>query len=249
MRDASVDTFGGELALGVSLIVPAYNEEVGIVTSAQAMLSPALPPPRGRRRRRRQHRQHLRAAARRVRPRADPARRCPQDIPVRARILERARPAGRSHPARRGAQDELGALGGHQRRRQRRRRAARRDHRRRLDPRARRARCASPSRSPTTRPGWWPPAAPSGRSTAAGSSRAASSSSPMPEAVAGPHPGRRVPPRLPARSHRLVPLRHADPHQRGVRACSAATSSSRSVGSTRTASARTSSWCCASTAG
>ncbi|MEO5981051.1 MAG: glycosyltransferase family 2 protein [Pedococcus sp.] len=43
MRDASVDTLGGELALGVSVIVPAYNEEVGIVTSTTAMLSLRYP--------------------------------------------------------------------------------------------------------------------------------------------------------------------------------------------------------------
>ncbi|WP_406829965.1 glycosyltransferase [Pedococcus sp. KACC 23699] len=43
MRDASVDTLGGELALGVSVIVPTYNEEVGVVTSAKAMLSLRYP--------------------------------------------------------------------------------------------------------------------------------------------------------------------------------------------------------------
>jgi cellulose synthase/poly-beta-1,6-N-acetylglucosamine synthase-like glycosyltransferase len=43
MRDASVDTLGGELALGVSVIVPAYNEEAGIVTATTAMLSLRYP--------------------------------------------------------------------------------------------------------------------------------------------------------------------------------------------------------------
>jgi cellulose synthase/poly-beta-1,6-N-acetylglucosamine synthase-like glycosyltransferase len=43
MRDASVDTLGGELALGVSVVMPAHNEEVGIVTSTTAMLSLRYP--------------------------------------------------------------------------------------------------------------------------------------------------------------------------------------------------------------
>lgn len=43
MREASVDTLGGELALGVSVIVPTYNEEVGVVTSTTAMLSLRYP--------------------------------------------------------------------------------------------------------------------------------------------------------------------------------------------------------------
>jgi len=43
MRDASVDALGGELALGVSVVMPAYDEEVGIVTSTTAMLSLRYP--------------------------------------------------------------------------------------------------------------------------------------------------------------------------------------------------------------
>ena len=42
-REAVVETFGGALTPGVSLLVPAYNEEVGIVTSVQALLSLRYP--------------------------------------------------------------------------------------------------------------------------------------------------------------------------------------------------------------
>ncbi len=42
-REASVGTFGGALVPGVSLLVPAYNEEVGIVTSVQSLLSLRYP--------------------------------------------------------------------------------------------------------------------------------------------------------------------------------------------------------------
>ena len=42
-REAIVETFGGALTPGVSLLVPAYNEEVGIVTAVQALLSLRYP--------------------------------------------------------------------------------------------------------------------------------------------------------------------------------------------------------------
>jgi cellulose synthase/poly-beta-1,6-N-acetylglucosamine synthase-like glycosyltransferase len=42
-RESSVGTFGGALVPGVSLLVPAYNEEVGIVTSVQSLLSLRYP--------------------------------------------------------------------------------------------------------------------------------------------------------------------------------------------------------------
>ena len=43
MRDASVDTLGGELALGVSVVMPAHNEAASIVTATTAMLSLRYP--------------------------------------------------------------------------------------------------------------------------------------------------------------------------------------------------------------
>ncbi|NNM45748.1 glycosyltransferase family 2 protein [Knoellia koreensis] len=42
-REAEVEDFGGALTPGVSLLVPAYNEEAGIVTSVQALLSLRYP--------------------------------------------------------------------------------------------------------------------------------------------------------------------------------------------------------------
>lgn len=42
-RKTTVDTLGGELTPGVSLLVPAYNEEAGIVTSVKALLSLRYP--------------------------------------------------------------------------------------------------------------------------------------------------------------------------------------------------------------
>jgi cellulose synthase/poly-beta-1,6-N-acetylglucosamine synthase-like glycosyltransferase len=42
-RDSEVETFGGALTPGVSLLVPAYNESTGIVTSVQALLSLRYP--------------------------------------------------------------------------------------------------------------------------------------------------------------------------------------------------------------
>ncbi|WP_270888496.1 glycosyltransferase family 2 protein [Pedococcus sp. 5OH_020] len=42
-RQASVESFGGAMTPGVSLLVPAYNEEMGIVTSVQALLSLRYP--------------------------------------------------------------------------------------------------------------------------------------------------------------------------------------------------------------
>lgn len=42
-RKTVVDTLGGELTPGVSLLVPAYNEEAGIVTSVKALLSLRYP--------------------------------------------------------------------------------------------------------------------------------------------------------------------------------------------------------------
>jgi cellulose synthase/poly-beta-1,6-N-acetylglucosamine synthase-like glycosyltransferase len=42
-RDAAVAALGGPLTPGVSLIVPAYNEEAGIVTSVKALLSLRYP--------------------------------------------------------------------------------------------------------------------------------------------------------------------------------------------------------------
>ncbi|WP_082592658.1 MULTISPECIES: glycosyltransferase family 2 protein [unclassified Phycicoccus] len=42
-REAIVETFGGALTPGVSLVVPAYNEEAGIVTAVQALLSLRYP--------------------------------------------------------------------------------------------------------------------------------------------------------------------------------------------------------------
>ncbi len=42
-RDAEVDDLGGEMTPGVSLLVPAYNEEAGIVTSVKALLSLRYP--------------------------------------------------------------------------------------------------------------------------------------------------------------------------------------------------------------
>ena len=61
------ETVASQLAPGVSVIVPAYNEEAGIVTSVQAMLA-LRTPARGGGRRRRQHGRHGRAAAGRLRP-------------------------------------------------------------------------------------------------------------------------------------------------------------------------------------
>jgi cellulose synthase/poly-beta-1,6-N-acetylglucosamine synthase-like glycosyltransferase len=86
-REAVVETFGGALTPGVSLLVPAYNEEVGIVTSVQALLSLRYP----------RHEvvvvddgssdatfERLRAAFDLV---AIP-RQIPQDVPIRARIID-----------------------------------------------------------------------------------------------------------------------------------------------------------------
>jgi cellulose synthase/poly-beta-1,6-N-acetylglucosamine synthase-like glycosyltransferase len=42
-REAVVETFGGALTPGVSLVVPAYNEEAVIVTAVQALLSLRYP--------------------------------------------------------------------------------------------------------------------------------------------------------------------------------------------------------------
>jgi cellulose synthase/poly-beta-1,6-N-acetylglucosamine synthase-like glycosyltransferase len=42
-REAVVESFGGALTPGVSLLVPAHNEEMGIVTSVQALLSLRYP--------------------------------------------------------------------------------------------------------------------------------------------------------------------------------------------------------------
>ena len=42
-RKTVIDTLGGELTPGVSLLVPAYNEEAGIVTSVKALLSLRYP--------------------------------------------------------------------------------------------------------------------------------------------------------------------------------------------------------------
>jgi cellulose synthase/poly-beta-1,6-N-acetylglucosamine synthase-like glycosyltransferase len=42
-RDAAVEGLGGALTPGVSLVVPAYNEEAGIVTSVKALLSLRYP--------------------------------------------------------------------------------------------------------------------------------------------------------------------------------------------------------------
>ena len=42
-RKTVVDTLGGELTPGVSVIVPAHNEEAGIVTSVKALLSLRYP--------------------------------------------------------------------------------------------------------------------------------------------------------------------------------------------------------------
>jgi cellulose synthase/poly-beta-1,6-N-acetylglucosamine synthase-like glycosyltransferase len=42
-RKTTVDTLGGELTPGVSVIVPAHNEEAGIVTSVKALLSLRYP--------------------------------------------------------------------------------------------------------------------------------------------------------------------------------------------------------------
>jgi cellulose synthase/poly-beta-1,6-N-acetylglucosamine synthase-like glycosyltransferase len=43
VRRTVVDTLGGELTPGVSLVVPAYNEQAGIVTSVKALLSLRYP--------------------------------------------------------------------------------------------------------------------------------------------------------------------------------------------------------------
>jgi hypothetical protein len=42
-RKTTVDTLGGELTPGVSLLVPAYNEEAGIVTSSRRSTSSRCP--------------------------------------------------------------------------------------------------------------------------------------------------------------------------------------------------------------
>jgi cellulose synthase/poly-beta-1,6-N-acetylglucosamine synthase-like glycosyltransferase len=42
-RDSEVETFGGALTPGVSILVPAHNEAAGIVTSVQALLSLRYP--------------------------------------------------------------------------------------------------------------------------------------------------------------------------------------------------------------
>ena len=42
-RESEVETFGGALSPGVSLLVPAYNEAAGIVVSVQALLSLRYP--------------------------------------------------------------------------------------------------------------------------------------------------------------------------------------------------------------
>lgn len=86
-REAVVETFGGALSPGVALLVPAYNEEVGIVTSVQALLSLRYP----------RHEvvvvddgstdgtfERLRAAFDLV----PVPREIPQDVPVRARIID-----------------------------------------------------------------------------------------------------------------------------------------------------------------
>jgi cellulose synthase/poly-beta-1,6-N-acetylglucosamine synthase-like glycosyltransferase len=86
-REAIVETFGGALTPGVSLLVPAYNEEVGIVTSVQALLSLRYP----------RHEvvvvddgssdatfERLRAAFDLV----PIPREIPQDVPIRARIID-----------------------------------------------------------------------------------------------------------------------------------------------------------------
>ena len=86
-REAEVESFGGAMTPGVSLLVPAYNEEAGIVTSVQALLSLRYP----------RHEvvvvddgstdatfERLRSAFDLVAlPRV-----LPEDVPVRARILD-----------------------------------------------------------------------------------------------------------------------------------------------------------------
>ena len=175
----------------------------------------ALPAARGGRRGRRQLRRDLRAAALGLRPGAHPTG-GPAGRPHPGPGHRRARAAGRADQAGPRAQGELRPVRGDQRRPQRGHRATHRDRRRRLHPRTRRTAAGDPAvrRRPD------PDGGRRGRHPAGQRQPGGVRShreGPDAQALAGPDPGGRVPPRLPARPDRVVAVRSPDPDQRRVR--------------------------------
>ena len=106
------DAYADPLTLGVSVVMPAYNEEAGVVEGGPGDARAAVPPLRGRRHRRRLHRRDLRAAERGVRPghrRAGGAGRRPDPGPgaLRTRPAAQLRAAGRGPQGHDGKTDAL----------------------------------------------------------------------------------------------------------------------------------------------